>query len=77
MSRIAETFKKLQAQKKKALIPFVTAGDPAPAMTVAIMHALVSAGADILELGVRFPIRWPTVRRSNVRASERSSTAWD
>jgi tryptophan synthase alpha chain len=71
MSRIAETFRKLQAQKKKALIPFVTAGDPAPAMTVPIMRALVSAGADILELGVPFsdPMAdGPTIQRSSERA---------
>ena len=71
MSRIAETFKKLQAQKKQALIPFVTAGDPSPAMTVPIMRALVSAGADILELGVPFsdPMAdGPTIQRSSERA---------
>ena len=71
MSRIAETFRKLQSQKKQALIPFVTAGDPAPAMTVPIMRALVSAGADILELGVPFsdPMAdGPTIQRSSERA---------
>ncbi len=71
MSRIPETFKQLQAQKKKALIPFVTAGDPTPAMTVPIMHALVAAGADILELGVPFsdPMAdGPTIQRSSERA---------
>ncbi len=71
MSRIPETFKKLQAQKKKALIPFVTAGDPAPAMTVPIMRAMVAAGADILELGVPFsdPMAdGPTIQRSSERA---------
>ncbi len=71
MSRIAETFKKLQAQKKKALIPFVTAGDPTPAMTVPIMRAMVGAGADILELGVPFsdPMAdGPTIQRSSERA---------
>ena len=71
MSRIAETFKKLQSQKKQALIPFVTAGDPAPAMTVPIMRALVSAGADILELGVPFsdPMAdGPIIQRSSERA---------
>ena len=71
MSRIAETFKKLQSQKKQALIPFVTAGDPAPAMTLPIMRALVAAGADILELGVPFsdPMAdGPTIQRSSERA---------
>ncbi|HEX7811908.1 MAG TPA: tryptophan synthase subunit alpha [Burkholderiales bacterium] len=71
MSRIQATFSKLQAQKKKALIPFVTAGDPTRAMTVPIMHALVSAGADIVELGVPFsdPMAdGPTIQRSSERA---------
>src|SRR4051794_30070834 len=71
MSRIPETFRKLQAQKKKALIPFVTAGDPTPAMTVPIMRALVGSGADILELGVPFsdPMAdGPTIQRSSERA---------
>ena len=71
MSRIPETFRKLQAQKKKALIPFVTAGDPTPAMTVPIMRALVDSGADILELGVPFsdPMAdGPTIQRSSERA---------
>ncbi|HEX7955275.1 MAG TPA: tryptophan synthase subunit alpha, partial [Burkholderiales bacterium] len=71
MSRIPEAFKKLQAQKKKALIPFVTAGDPAPAMTVPIMRAMVAAGADIVELGVPFsdPMAdGPTIQRSSERA---------
>lgn len=71
MSRIPETFKKLQAQGRKALIPFVTAGDPNPATTVPIMHALVGAGADIIELGVPFsdPMAdGPTIQRSSERA---------
>jgi tryptophan synthase alpha chain len=71
MSRIPDTFKKLQAQGRKALIPFVTAGDPNPAMTVPIMHALVGAGADIIELGVPFsdPMAdGPTIQRSSERA---------
>jgi tryptophan synthase alpha chain len=71
MSRIPETFGKLHAQGKKALIPFVTSGDPNPAMTVPIMHALVGAGADIIELGVPFsdPMAdGPTIQRSSERA---------
>jgi tryptophan synthase alpha chain len=71
MSRIAQTFSNLQARKKKALIPFITAGDPTPAMTVPIMRAMVAAGADILELGVPFsdPMAdGPTIQRSSERA---------
>ncbi|MEK7323150.1 MAG: tryptophan synthase subunit alpha [Pseudomonadota bacterium] len=54
MSRIAACFTRLRAAGRKALIPFVTAGDPHPAVTVPLMHALVEAGADILELGIPF-----------------------
>lgn len=54
MSRISELFASLKIQQRKALIPFITAGDPAPAYTVGIMHALVEGGADLIELGVPF-----------------------
>lgn len=54
MSRLQARFEQLKAQGRKALIPYVTAGDPAPEHTVAIMHAAVEAGADVLELGVPF-----------------------
>ncbi len=54
MSRIENRFKALKAAGRKALIPFVTAGDPNPQVTVPLMHALVKAGADIIELGVPF-----------------------
>ena len=71
MSRIGETFTQLKAQGRKALIPFITAGDPAPANTVPLMHALVEGGADILELGVPFsdPMAdGPTIQRASERA---------
>lgn len=54
MSRIASTFTQLQQAKRKALIPFITAGDPNREFTVPLMHAMVDAGADIIELGVPF-----------------------
>ncbi len=54
MSRIKACFEALKAANKKALIPFVTAGDPNPGVTVPLMHAMVEAGADLLELGVPF-----------------------
>ena len=54
MSRIAARFAELRAAGRKALIPYVTAGDPNPQVTVPLMHALVDAGADIIELGVPF-----------------------
>ena len=71
MSRIKQTFDKLASQKKKALIPFITAGDPAPDMTVPLMHALVKGGADILELGVPFSdpmAEGPVIQRACERA---------
>nr|WP_163503616.1 tryptophan synthase subunit alpha [Halomonas socia] len=54
MNRIDQRFAELKAQGRKALIPYITAGDPGPEHTVGFMHALVEAGADIIELGVPF-----------------------
>ncbi len=71
MSRIAATFSKLQEQRRKALIPFVTSGDPSPELTVPLMHAMVTAGADIIELGIPFsdPMAdGPAIQRSSERA---------
>jgi tryptophan synthase alpha chain len=71
VSRIAQTFGRLAGQRRKALIPYVTAGDPAPAATVPLMHAMVEAGADIVELGVPFsdPMAdGPVIQRSSERA---------
>ncbi|NWG38897.1 MAG: tryptophan synthase subunit alpha [Hydrogenophilaceae bacterium] len=71
MSRIGQTFTVLKAQNKKALIPFITAGDPGKGMTVPLMHALAEAGADIIELGVPFsdPMAdGPVIQRASERA---------
>jgi tryptophan synthase alpha chain len=76
MSRIADKFTQLQAQGRKALIPFVTAGDPSLEATVPVMHALVRAGADVIELGVPFsdPMAdGPTIQRSSERALARGA----
>ncbi len=54
MSRIDATFAKLTAQNRKALIPYVTAGFPFADITPALMHGMVAAGADVIELGVPF-----------------------
>src|SRR5579872_5313672 len=54
MNRIDKKLAKLKASGKKMLSPYITAGDPHPDMTVALMHELVKAGADILELGIPF-----------------------
>ena len=71
MSRIASTFQRLRSEGRKALIPFITAGDPARAVNVPLMRAIVAAGADIIELGVPFsdPMAdGPTIQRSSERA---------
>jgi tryptophan synthase alpha chain len=54
VSRIGERFEKLASAGRKALIPYIVAGDPALEVTVPLMHQLVAAGADIIELGVPF-----------------------
>ena len=71
MSRIQTAFEKLKLHQRKALISFVTAGDPNPQLTVPLLHALVEAGADVIELGVPFsdPMAdGPTIQRSSERA---------
>ncbi|MDH3514482.1 MAG: tryptophan synthase subunit alpha [Gammaproteobacteria bacterium] len=71
MSRIAGKFEALQQDGRRALIPYFTAGDPEPWMTVPLMHALVKSGADILELGVPFsdPMAdGPVIQRASERA---------
>src|SRR5688500_13589987 len=71
MSRIQGRFEALGRDKRKALIPYITAGDPHPSLTVPLMRGLVEAGADILELGVPFsdPMAdGPVIQRSGERA---------
>ncbi len=71
MSRIQARFEALARDRRKALIPYITAGDPHPSLTVPLMRALVEAGADILELGVPFsdPMAdGPVIQRAGERA---------
>ncbi|HEC17196.1 MAG TPA: tryptophan synthase subunit alpha [Sedimenticola sp.] len=80
MSRIAARFKQLRARGRKALIPYVTAGDPRPGVTVSLMHAMVEAGADIIELGVPFsdPMAdGPVIQRASERALEHHTSLRD
>lgn len=73
-NRIDRRFADLKANARKGLIPFMTAGDPLPEATVAIMHALVEAGADLIELGVPYsdPVAdGPVIQHSSERAIER------
>ncbi len=74
--RFTEKFAMLKVARRKALVPFVTAGDPSLEATVPVLHALVEAGADVIELGVPFsdPMAdGPTIQRSSERALERGA----
>lgn len=71
MSRITPTFERLKSQDRAAMIPFFTAGDPDPSVTVPMLHALAEAGADLIEIGVPFsdPMAdGPAIQKANERA---------
>lgn len=71
MSRIEATFARLREQKRKALIPYITAGFPYADITPDVMHAMVAAGSDVIELGVPFsdPMAdGPVVQRAGEKA---------
>lgn len=71
MNRIDKTLMRLHASGKKMLSPYITAGDPYPEITVKLMHELVRAGADILELGIPFSdpmAEGPVIQRAMERA---------
>ena len=74
MNRLDRRYADLQAAHRTGLIPFITAGDPLPEATVAIMHALVDAGADLIELGMPFsdPMAdGPVIQHASERALAR------
>jgi tryptophan synthase alpha chain len=71
MNRIDLSFARLRKSGRTALVPYVTAGDPSPAVTVPLLHSLVDAGADVIELGVPFsdPMAdGPVIQRASERA---------
>lgn len=71
LSRIAPTWDRLKQQQRKALIPYIVAGDPEASVTVDLMHALVGAGADMIELGVPFSdpmAEGPVIQKGHERA---------
>jgi tryptophan synthase alpha chain len=80
LSRIQQCFKKLSESSRKALIPYIVGGDPQPDVTVPMMHALVEAGADILEIGVPFSdpmAEGPTIQLAHERALEYNTSIHD
>lgn len=71
MSRLTALFEKLASEKRKALVPYIVAGDPDKSITVPAMHALVEQGADIIELGIPFSdpmAEGPTIQLAHERA---------
>ena len=75
MSRLEDRLTELKARGRKALVTFVTAGDPNPGSTVSAMHALVAGGADVIELGVPFSdpeAEGPAIQASSERALAQS-----
>lgn len=71
MNRIDETFARLKAEGRAALVTFTTAGDPDYAQSLAILNSLPEAGADIIELGMPFtdPMAdGPAIQEANIRA---------
>ena len=73
MSRIKNTFDKLKAENKKALITFITAGDPSAEISEKVLAGLPEAGADLIEIGMPFtdPMAdGPAIQASSLRALE-------
>lgn len=80
MSRLQATFNSLKQQQKTALIPFITAGDPHPSVTVNLLHDMVRVGANILELGVPFSdpmAEGPVIQAACERALEHNVSLKD
>lgn len=70
MSRLATRFGQLKSQQRKALVSYVMAGDPHPEVTVPLLHQMVDAGVDVIELGLPFQIngRWSVIALAAERA---------
>ena len=80
MSRFAARFAKLKSERRAALVPYVVAGDPSRSATVPLMHALVKAGADVIELGVPFSdpsADGPVIQAAQERALAAGTTLKD
>ena len=80
MSRLSATFAACAADRRAALVCFVTGGDPSPAGTAAVLDALVEGGADVIELGMPFtdPMAdGPAIQRANLRSLAAGTTTLD
>ena len=80
MSRITACLEALKEQHRKALIPYIVAGDPNPELTVPMMHSLVQQGADIIELGIPFSdpmAEGPVIQQAHERALEHGISLTD
>lgn len=80
MSRIKSCFEALAAKQRKALIPYLVAGDSSPEVTVPFMHELVAAGADVIELGIPFSdpmAEGPVIQLAHERALEHNVSLTD
>jgi tryptophan synthase alpha chain len=80
MSRIEKRFESLSNSGRKGLIPFITAGDPVSDITVPLMHAMVEAGADLIELGIPFsdPMAdGPVIQKAKQRALSHGTSLHD
>lgn len=77
MNRIGQCLAALKAENRKALVTYIVNGDPQPGVSLSAMHALVEAGADIIELGVPFSdpmAEGPVIQRGHERALEHGTS---
>ena len=80
MSRLATRFTKLNGDHRKALVAYIVAGDPMPGTTVDLMHGIVEAGVDVIELGVPFTdpeAEGPVIQAAHERALRHSISLGD
>ncbi|MGB1189993.1 MAG: tryptophan synthase subunit alpha, partial [Pseudomonadales bacterium] len=80
MSRLTARFNELSGDNRKALVAYIVAGDPTPGMTVELMHGMVEAGVDVIELGVPFTdpeAEGPVIQAAHERALQHSISLGD
>ncbi len=80
MSRLSSCYEKLRAENKKALVPYIVVGDPDIETSLELMHAMVKAGANIIELGVPFSdpmAEGPSIQLAHERALKHNTSLKD